>query len=46
MENVEAVVKAGADSVCAISATVGTDDVEASVGKFEEIIIGAKAERA
>ena len=44
LENVESVVKAGADSVCAISATVGTDDVVASVGEFENIIKAAKLE--
>ncbi len=45
VENVESVVKAGADSVCAISATVGTEDVAASVGKFEKIIQTAKLQK-
>ncbi len=34
LENLQAVMLAGADSVCAISATVGTPDVESSVRKF------------
>ena len=46
MENVEGVVRAGADSVCAISATVGTDDVEASVREFEDIIKSSRSQRA
>ena len=40
--SVEGVVKAGADSVCAISETVGTEDVSASVGEFERLIGLAK----
>ncbi len=44
-ENVESVVRAGADSVCAISATVSTGDVVASVREFEDIIIRAKTDR-
>ncbi len=45
LDNLESVVKAGADSVCAISATVATDDIEASVKKFEDIIEKAKGEK-
>ncbi|MCK4758036.1 MAG: thiamine phosphate synthase [Thermoplasmata archaeon] len=45
LDNVRDVVLAGADSVCAISATVATDDVEASVREFEEVIYKAKLER-
>ena len=44
--NVRDVVLAGADSVCAISATVGTIDVAASVRDFEERIMAARKARA
>ncbi|MBI5000181.1 MAG: thiamine phosphate synthase [Euryarchaeota archaeon] len=43
--NVREVVLAGADSVCAISATVGTPDVAASVREFEGRIKAALKER-
>jgi len=46
LDNIESVVKAGADSVCAISATVGTDDVGASVREFEKLIGLAKEKKA
>lgn len=46
LDNVRDVVMAGADSVCAISATVATDNVEASVRKFEDIIAEAKSDRS
>ncbi len=45
LENLESVVKAGADSVCAISATVATENVAASVRDFEVIIKKAKAHK-
>jgi len=37
---------AGADSVCAISATVGTPDVRASVRGFVERIVSARKDQA
>ncbi|MFH0816699.1 MAG: thiamine phosphate synthase [Methanobacteriota archaeon] len=46
LANVREVVLAGADSVCAISATVGPGDVAASVREFETRIREAKAERS
>lgn len=45
LDNVRDVILAGADSVCAISATVVSDDVEKSVRSFEEIISKAKTAR-
>jgi thiamine monophosphate synthase len=39
------VVLAGADSVCAISATVGTPDVEASVRLFVDEIAAARKKK-
>jgi len=45
LTNVRDVVLAGADSVCAISATVGTFDVEASVRDFAARIMAAGKER-
>jgi thiamine-phosphate pyrophosphorylase len=44
LANVRSVVLAGADSVCAISATVGTPDIAASIRKFEARIISARKE--
>ncbi|MDO9538248.1 MAG: thiamine phosphate synthase [Thermoplasmata archaeon] len=41
-KNVREVMLAGADSVCAISATVGTNDVQASVKWFVEAIAAAQ----
>ena len=45
LANVREVVTAGADSACAISATVGTPDVAWSVREFEARIKKAKEER-
>jgi thiamine-phosphate diphosphorylase len=42
LNNLHAVMMAGANSVCAISATVGTSNVEASVRKFVESIAQAR----
>lgn len=44
LQNVRDVVKAGADSACAISATVGTADIEASVLMFVDSIEEARKE--
>jgi thiamine monophosphate synthase len=45
MQNAREVVLAGADAICAISATVGTDDVAARVREFEALVRSAKAGR-
>jgi thiamine-phosphate pyrophosphorylase len=45
LSNVREVVLAGADSVCAISATVGTPDVVESVLQFEELVKAARKQR-
>ncbi len=45
MENVRDLVKKGADSACAISATVVTQDVAQAVSQFEKAVAGAKKER-
>jgi thiamine-phosphate pyrophosphorylase len=45
LQNVRDVVLAGADSVCAISATVGTPDVEASVRLFVDEIAAARKKK-
>ena len=42
LENLDEVIKAGGDAVCAISATVATDDVEGSVKQFEQKVIELK----
>ncbi len=45
LENASGVIRAGADSVCAISATVATDDVEAAVRDFRGIVSEARIGR-
>jgi thiamine-phosphate diphosphorylase len=45
LRNARDVVLAGADAVCAISATVGTPDVSASVRNFEALVRAAREER-
>jgi len=45
LANVRDVVLAGADSVCAISATVGTSDIAARIREFEAMIISARKEK-
>jgi thiamine-phosphate diphosphorylase len=42
LSNARDVVLAGADAVCAISATVGTADVAASVQQFEMLVMSAR----